>query len=349
MESMQTADSEYREDAGVTVISGLDGLEAAGLPQLRCRPAVVVCSSEDVHTVATCGRRRRSMLRRVFRLPRIIVTASAADVPLLKTALGWDGVLPEVLPQIVLAAPSGDLSEICQQARCIPPLSALGLMRALEAGQMPELGHGSRRICRKVAGLPYCVKFYRQPDDLPEGASHELLRELSLERDDERRNTSCEEYAYFRKTVAACPASLRAVFPDCVEKIYLPGHGWGILETLVTHADGSPVMPMVAWLRSPACSGVRKEETVACLSQLYRDFYRCAIRFFDVQNLVVQLDADGHVRIRLTDFEPRSRTLIPVDRLCRQLVRNKFRRRFLRFFNYFRDVLPPSFYEGLRG
>ena len=49
----------------------------------------------------------------------------------------------------------------------------------------------------------------------------------------------------------------------------------------------------------------------------------------------MQTGADGSIRLRITDIEPASRTLVALDSLAPALVRLKLRRRFARYRRLF--------------
>ena len=66
-------------------------------------------------------------------------------------------------------------------------------------------------------------------------------------------------------------------------------------------------------------------------NQTFEDFLvRHSIRFFDPQTVMVQRTSCGF-RLRVPDFEPATRTLIPFEAIFPALVRKKIRRRFARF------------------
>ena len=64
---------------------------------------------------------------------------------------------------------------------------------------------------------------------------------------------------------------------------------------------------------------------------LVLDFIASSIRLYDPQNIIIQSLDGGKVKLRLVDFEPTTRTLIPIDSMIPFLIRMKTRRRIKRW------------------
>lgn len=207
-------------------------------------------------------------------------------------------------------------------------------------GKMERIGDGSRRVCYAPSGGKLCVKSYRSEDELetmmmPDGSlvKHTLkpsvIREIRKARFDEKRNTSCQEYRYWKKLREKLPPEIFAVFPQTMECVLVPSRGWCVIEERVENYDGSNPKRFSEAYRE--ADDDKKDKMLSALKSLVSDFVYYAVRFYDPQNLIVQNTADGGLHLRLVDFEPATRTLIPVDSLLPVLVRMKTKRRVSRW------------------
>jgi hypothetical protein len=207
-------------------------------------------------------------------------------------------------------------------------------------GKMERIGDGSRRVCYALPGGKFCVKSYRSENDLdtrmkPDGTleKHPLkpsvLREIRRARFDEKRNTSCQEYRYWQELGRRLPAELSAVFPEYVEQVLVPSRGWCLIENLICNADGSPVRKFA--MEYGASDEVRRDVLMRDMERLMGMLAGNRVRFYDPQNIMVQTDTQGNFKLRIVDFEPVSRTLIPLDLLIPCLLPFRMRRRFSRF------------------
>jgi hypothetical protein len=209
----------------------------------------------------------------------------------------------------------------------------------LRSGEAVRLGMGSRRACYALPGSGLCVKCYRSDEEIAEGKHPErppfkllsasVVKEIRRCRFDEKRNTCCQEYEYWKELQGRLPEKLAGVFPSTMKKMLLPSRGWCVVEELMENADGTPPKKLFKafWLAEPQ---VRSEISVA-MDRLADDIVRFAVRVYDPQNLLVQKDVGGGFRIRIADFEPMSRTFISLDRIFPFVVRMKLRRRFARY------------------
>lgn len=212
----------------------------------------------------------------------------------------------------------------------------------LKNGSLERLGMGSRRACYRLPGSALCVKCYRSDEEIAEGKypgdkqymplSSSVVREIRRCRFDEKRNTCCQEYEYWRELRNRLPEHLARAFPETMEKMLLPSRGWCVVEELVANADGTrPAELFREFMRAAPES---RESHAAALDRLVGELVRFAVRIYDPQNLLLQKNADGTFRIRIADFEPASRTFISLDRFP-FVVRMKLRRRFARYRRMF--------------
>ena len=210
----------------------------------------------------------------------------------------------------------------------------------LARGELKRIGDGSRRICYAIGDSGLCLKGYRREQDLdsrmrPDGSleTHPLksstVREIRAARFDERKNTSCQEWRSYQELKAKLPQELFASFPETLERVLVPSFGWCLVENLIVNADGSPVQKFAPVYRNADES--LKKRLLAVLLALRDGLMRHAVRFYDPQNVMVQFAADGSFRLRIIDFEPATRTWIPIDTLLPAITRRKCARRFRRF------------------
>ena len=203
------------------------------------------------------------------------------------------------------------------------------------SGALERIGMGSRRSCYRLPGNPgLCLKCYKSDAEILEGkdpgkaVSRPLApaaaREIGRCRFDERRNTCCAEYRYWK----GLPEEVRHYFPSSMEIINTPSRGWCLVEELILNDDGSPIAKFLPAWRSAGEDGRRR--LASELSKLEEVFLRRSIRFFDPQTIMVQRSR-GELRLRIPDFEPVSRTFIPLDVLHPAFIRIKAGRRFARY------------------
>ena len=206
-------------------------------------------------------------------------------------------------------------------------------------GKMARIGDGSRRVCYALPGGKLCVKSYRSEEELetrmrPDGSMERhplklsVIGEIRKARFDEKRNTSCREYRYWRRLQKRIPSELLKVFPETMEMVCVPSRGWCLVEELIENFDGTPIVKFLpAWRNAGEGDRRRLSEALDALEDF---LVRHSIRFFDPQTIMVQC-VSGEFRLRIPDFEPVTRTLIPVEDLFPALIRMKIRRRFARY------------------
>lgn len=213
----------------------------------------------------------------------------------------------------------------------------------LAEGSLERIGMGSRRACYALPGGRLCAKCYRSEGEIALGKrpphmpfkplADAVVREIAKCRHDERRNTSCQEFRYWLSLKRRLPEGLMAVFPSTAEAMPLPRRGWCLVEELVTNADGSP--PRKFHEEWGGADGDTRSRLLSEFERLEEELERHAVRFYDPQNVLVQWCGGGRFRLRITDFEPASRALIPIDRISPIVVRLKIRRRFARYRRMF--------------
>ncbi len=214
-------------------------------------------------------------------------------------------------------------------------------------GKMERLGMGSRRSCYALPGGKLCVKCYRSDVEIEEGLyngskklSVSVVNEIKRARFDEKRNTSCQEYRYWGELRKKLPQKLFSVFPQIMECVLVPSRGWCVAEELVENADGSRPLPFAAEYK--AADGIAKSKLLFALEEMSAEFLVHSVRLYDPQNIIVQRFEDGSFRLRIVDFEPATRCLIPLDSIFPALVRRKTARRVGRWLREQLGVQPDK-------
>lgn len=216
--------------------------------------------------------------------------------------------------------------------------SAEELEKMLASGALERIGMGARRACYRLPDGKRCLKCYRSDAEIAEGKHPEqfnskplaqsVVREIRRCRFDDKRNTCCQEYRYWLKLKKRLPRELFAAFPSEMSLVRLPTRGWAIIEELVINADGTPPKKFAdEWW---ATAADQRGPLFTAFDSLAKSLERHAVRFYDPPNIVMQSLADGSFRLRITDLEPASRLLVPIDAIP-AVARLKVHRRFARY------------------
>ena len=231
------------------------------------------------------------------------------------------------------------------------------LDQLFKAGAMKRLGIGSRRVCYAIPGTELCVKCYRSEDEIALGkhVGYEpfkplrasVVDEIRRHRNSDRGNTSCQEWRYLVKLRQRLPEELLSVFPETLERVLAPDRGWCLIESVIRTHDGSPVLKFHEAYAAVHDSDLQNR-MLADMDSLCKSLVRYAVRFYDPQNVLVQWTASDRFRLRIVDFEPSSRALVPIDEYLSVLCRLKVRRRFDRYLNTYRHLFSGSAHEIAR-
>jgi len=181
----------------------------------------------------------------------------------------------------------------------------------------------------RIPGTDLCLKRYR--DDNEVGAT--VRREIARGRFERRLNTCAQEYDYFQSLKKMLPPEILSVFPEEIELWEDKKHGWCLVESLVLNGDGTIPEKFSRVYRSAAPS--QQARLYADFCRIISVFEAAAVRFYDPQNVIVQWPGrpfeGNEFRLRIVDFEPASRTLLPLDSLAPAFCRMKLRRRVRRY------------------
>jgi len=203
------------------------------------------------------------------------------------------------------------------------------------------LGEGSLRSCYRIPGEPRCVKFYRDPSTHKPWTKARTKCHIRFARFILWANANYQEWRYHRRLKRQLPPDLFAVFPESVELVRSAERGWGIVESLLVNADGSPpkrILDEMTATRDPVLQRALLDAAALLLNRLADH----AVRFFDPPNLLVQWTGPRTFQLRITDFEPNCKTVIPGLSLIPSYVRSKARRRNQRFFKRIKTFLLDS-------
>ena len=210
----------------------------------------------------------------------------------------------------------------------IPTPDELEVM--LARGELKLLGAGSRRECYAIPGTQLCLKCYRDESTAPNPS---VAREIRKYRHEEKRNTCAQEYRYWLELKAKLPAYVFAAFPESFELVHLPTRGWSLIESLVLNFDGTQSRTFEEEASAKGTSEPDKLSKICSRLFSFRDqLANASIRFYDPSNVLIQWHQDGTFALRIADFEPTTRTLIPLDGLSRFSIGRKCRNRFNRYF-----------------
>ena len=152
-------------------------------------------------------------------------------------------------------------------------------------GKMARIGMGSRRTCYKIPASNLCVKCYRSEDEIKEGKYNgsvalapSVVREIVKARFDEKRNTSCQEYRYWKKLKGKLPSEVFAAFPQKMECVLVPARGWCLVEERLENFDGSkPEDFKSAYF---AADDKIKKSLLSAFLRLIEQFRFYAVRFY---------------------------------------------------------------------
>jgi len=202
------------------------------------------------------------------------------------------------------------------------------------------LGTGRRRRCHRMPGTDLCVKFYHRDDALPPDTRLTTRLTIAWGRICRLANVNYREWRYLQRLKRQIPADLAAVFPEHTEPVHFSARGWGIIETVILNADGTPPRKAadelkVQVLRNPQIGRALYD----AIEQLFKRFVAHGICFFDPSNILVQWTGPETFRLRIADFEPSCRALLPGLSRINFYVRCKVRRRATRYLRRLDAIL----------
>ncbi|MGN0855333.1 MAG: hypothetical protein ACI4R9_07430 [Kiritimatiellia bacterium] len=217
------------------------------------------------------------------------------------------------------------------------PLRQSPLAALLREHELIEIGRGTRRVAYRVGDTGYCVKFYypQEQCNVSRKMQKSIQRELKWRRFNKARNSSSAEVHVYNRFRHVLPPEIRAKLPEVCVRVFHPRWGWGVLETYYTNPDGTAIIPYereVARQTDPAVKAeiYRQARDLLLLLIEHRAF------FHEPGNFHVLLGEDGSVELKLIDFEPESKTAIPLEMFVPALRARKLRRKAQRYLTHIR-------------
>ncbi len=183
----------------------------------------------------------------------------------------------------------------------------------LREHELVEIGRGARRVCYRIGETGFCVKFLREPSD---GQSERKIGwrfhlMLKVGRFDRRMNVNCLEAEAMNRYRREAGSLVAAAFPETVEVVFDERRGYGVLMSCLTNADGSRIIRAeyeMAKRRDPHFADACCRQ----LASLFEELIASSAPFFEPANVQVQFQSDGTFRLRLIDFEPIDKKLVPL-------------------------------------
>lgn len=232
--------------------------------------------------------------------------------------------------------------------------TAENLDKLFSSNALERIGMGSRRACYRLPCGKLCIKCYRSDEEIGEGKYDgakrllpSVVREITRARFNEKRNTSCQEYRYWKILHEKLPKDVFATFPQIMECLLVPSRGWCLVEERLENFDGSEPEDF----RSAYCAAddIGKKRLLSAFLRLIEPFRIYAVRFYDPQNLLVQRISKDDFVLRIVDFEPATRCFLPVDSMIPSFIRMKTMRRARRWLKTQLGVEMPRVAQPLDG
>jgi len=191
---------------------------------------------------------------------------------------------------------------------------------------------GTRRVCYKIGETGFCVKFYKPPEIYRSATTWRpgIIWEIERRRFDLRRNSSSMEVDVYERFWMRQPDDIRARLPPVVERVFDPKLGWGVLETYYANPDGTAVIPYefeLARQKSPDLRWDIYRQAKALLEQVTV----ASAPFYEPGNFHALVRPDGGIELKIVDFEPRSKMVLPLEIFWPWYRRLKLRRKTQRY------------------
>ena len=204
----------------------------------------------------------------------------------------------------------------------------------LRGHELVEIGRGARRVCYRIGETGFCVKFLREPADGQSGrkVGWRFRQMLKNGRFNRRLNVNCLEADAMNKYRQEAGPLVASAFPETVEVVFDERRGYGVLMSCLTNADGSRVIRAeyeMAKRRDPAFAA----DCCRRLAALFEELIAAAAPFFEPANVQVQFRVDGTFRLRLIDFEPVDKKLVPITEWLPLARRLNLRRKADRYLD----------------
>ena len=204
--------------------------------------------------------------------------------------------------------------------------------------ELVEIGRGTRRVAYRVGDTGYCVKFYYPEEQCIEALKMQksIQRDVRWRRFNKSRNSSSAEVYVYDLMRHTMPEDIRSAMPEVCERVYHPVWGWGILETYYTNPDGSAILPYEDEMKRS--SPEDRERIYALAVDVLDRVIAAGALLYEPGNFHVLRKAEGAMEMKLVDFEPESKTAIPLERISVRVRRKKLRRKAKRYLKHIRKI-----------
>ena len=206
----------------------------------------------------------------------------------------------------------------------------------IDEDHLERIGDGSRRCCFRIPGQPFCVKFYRTSAEYTKKTRRSVRTSIFFSRFCLWFNVNYHEACYHARLRKRLPPDLFAAFPEQMRMVFSRKRGWGVIESLIENADGSAIRPVAVEMREAEDRALR-ERLYQAMAKLFDQLAEHSVCFYDPPNTMVQWTGPDEFRLRIVDFEPMGRALIPGLSLIPIYVRHKVRRRCTRYLKRMRE------------
>lgn len=205
------------------------------------------------------------------------------------------------------------------------------------------IGEGTIRCCYHKKGQSVCYKFYANwlSKDPTHPRSWKTRLRLLVTKHLFWFNINMQECRYFARLKKRLPAELMAVFPELMEPVYSTREGWGIREELLINYDGS-YTKLVGEEMHRLAGTSRANELFRDVETFYNQAVTHAIALYDPPNLLVQWVSPSAYRLRVVDFEPKAKAVIPGLTYFRPFVRRRVRVRSQAYLKRLKKIMAQT-------
>lgn len=192
------------------------------------------------------------------------------------------------------------------------------------------IGSGAVRSCYREPSGKTCVKFYTCQDKLHPKRKNSTRWRLLLTRHIYLLNINMQEWRYYQRLKKRLPLEVMKAFPEQMDRLYSPQYGWGVRESLLLNEDGSYTRLVEAEMKR-----MGNQQQAQELYDRVRDFLDQmilhAVAVYDPRNILVQWTSPSAYTLRMVDFEPRAKAVIPGLTYLKGFVRYRVMTRSTRY------------------
>lgn len=202
--------------------------------------------------------------------------------------------------------------------------------------QWVRVGYGgSRRNCYRLGNSGFCVKFYKPPEEcVPGKMKASIRRDIGWRRFNKSRNSSSQEVHLYNRLRHRMSESVLSCLPLVCERVFHPKFGWGVLETYYTNPDGTAIIPYEFEIERQTPEN--REIIYAQANVLLEALASVRAPFYEPGNFHVRIGPDGSPSLKIVDFEPESKMLIPLEIFWPWYRCNKLQRKSVRYLAHIR-------------